>query len=69
MAPQTAHISGRTVSGSCREGASGTRRESARRRRVHFRGRRGDLVKILWATDDGLWLLAKRISHGRFVWP
>ncbi|MFM0008705.1 IS66 family insertion sequence element accessory protein TnpB, partial [Paraburkholderia dipogonis] len=22
-----------------------------------FRGRRGDLVKILWATDDGLWLL------------
>ena len=23
-----------------------------------FRGRRGDLVKILWATDDGLWLLA-----------
>jgi transposase len=23
-----------------------------------FRGRRGDLVKILWATDDGLSLLA-----------
>jgi transposase len=23
-----------------------------------FRGRRGDLVKLLWATDDGLWLLA-----------
>ena len=21
-----------------------------------FRGRRGDLVKILWATEDGLWL-------------
>jgi len=34
-----------------------------------FRGRRGDLVKILWATDDGLWLLAKRLSHGRFIWP
>ncbi|MBP0595630.1 hypothetical protein J8I87_39520 [Paraburkholderia sp. LEh10] len=24
-----------------------------------FRGRRGDLIKILWATEDGLWLLAK----------
>lgn len=34
-----------------------------------FRGRRGDLVKILWATDDGLWLLAKRLSRGRFIWP
>ncbi|OAJ56508.1 isocitrate lyase [Paraburkholderia ginsengiterrae] len=34
-----------------------------------FRGRRGDLAKILCATDDGLWLLAKRLSRGRFVWP
>ena len=34
-----------------------------------FRGRRGDLIKILWATDDGVWLLAKRLSHGRFIWP
>ncbi|WP_429534892.1 IS66 family insertion sequence element accessory protein TnpB [Paraburkholderia sp. WC7.3d] len=34
-----------------------------------FRGRRGDLVKTLWATDDGLWLLAKRLSRGRFIWP
>lgn len=34
-----------------------------------FRGRRGDLVKLLWATDDGLWLLAKRLERGSFVWP
>ncbi|WP_322053009.1 IS66 family insertion sequence element accessory protein TnpB [Paraburkholderia bannensis] len=34
-----------------------------------FRGRRGDLVKILWATEDGIWLLAKRIERGRFIWP
>ena len=34
-----------------------------------FRGRRGDLVKLLWATDDGLWLLAKRLERGRFIWP
>ena len=25
-----------------------------------FRGRRGDLVKILWATDDGLWVSGSR---------
>lgn len=34
-----------------------------------FRGRRGDLIKVLWATADGLWLLAKRLDQGRFVWP
>ena len=34
-----------------------------------FRGRRGDLIKVLWATGDGLCLLSKRLEHGRFVWP
>lgn len=34
-----------------------------------FRGRRGDLVKLMWAIEDGLWLLAKRLERGRFVWP
>jgi transposase len=34
-----------------------------------FRGRRGDLVKVLWATEDGIWLLAKRLERGRFIWP
>jgi transposase len=34
-----------------------------------FRGRRGDLVKLLWATDDGLWLLAKRLERGRLSGP
>jgi transposase len=34
-----------------------------------FRGKRGNVVKILWATDDGLCLLAKRLESGRFVWP
>ncbi|WP_407655553.1 IS66 family insertion sequence element accessory protein TnpB, partial [Burkholderia alba] len=32
-----------------------------------FRGRRGDLIKILWAADDGVWLLAKRPTNRRFV--
>ncbi len=34
-----------------------------------FRGRRGDLLKILWWDGDGLCLFAKRLERGRFVWP
>ncbi len=34
-----------------------------------FRGRRGDLVKILWHDRDGLCLFQKRLDRGRFVWP
>ena len=34
-----------------------------------FRGRRGDMIKVLWWTGDGLCLLAKRLERGRFVWP
>ena len=34
-----------------------------------FRGRRGHLVKLLWWSGDGLNLFAKRLEHGRFVWP
>ena len=34
-----------------------------------FRGRRGDLVKILAWHNMGLCLFAKRLERGRFVWP
>jgi transposase len=34
-----------------------------------FRGRRGDLIKILWWSGDGLCLFIKRLERGRFVWP
>jgi transposase len=34
-----------------------------------FRGRRGDLIKVLWFDGDGLCLLAKRLERGRFIWP
>jgi transposase len=30
-----------------------------------FRGRRGDIVKVLWFDGDGLCLLAKRLERGR----
>lgn len=34
-----------------------------------FRGKRGDLIKVLWADRDGLCLFAKKLEKGRFVWP
>jgi transposase len=34
-----------------------------------FRGKRGDLVKLLWWSGDGMNLFAKRLERGRFVWP
>jgi transposase len=34
-----------------------------------FRGRRGDLVKILYWDGQGFCLFAKRLETGRFVWP
>jgi transposase len=34
-----------------------------------FRGRRGDLIKILWWSGDGMNLYAKRLEKGRFIWP
>ncbi|HEY4366903.1 MAG TPA: IS66 family insertion sequence element accessory protein TnpB [Steroidobacteraceae bacterium] len=33
-----------------------------------FRGRRGDLIKLLWWSGDGLCLFTKRLERGRFVW-
>lgn len=34
-----------------------------------FRGRRGDLVKVLWHDGQGMCLFAKRLERGRFIWP
>lgn len=34
-----------------------------------FRGRRGDLLKILCWDGQGLCLFSKRLEKGRFVWP
>ena len=34
-----------------------------------FRGRRGDITKVLWSDGQGLLLLAKRLGKGRFVLP
>jgi len=34
-----------------------------------FRGKKGDLVKILWHDGIGMSLYAKRLERGRFIWP
>lgn len=34
-----------------------------------FRGKRGDLVKILYWDGQGFCLFAKRLEKGRFIWP
>lgn len=34
-----------------------------------FRGRKGDLVKIIWHDGLGMSLYAKRLERGRFIWP
>ena len=34
-----------------------------------FRGRRGDLIKIIWWDGQGACLFSRRLEKGRFVWP
>jgi transposase len=34
-----------------------------------FRGRRGDRIKVLWWSGDGLCLFIKRLEAGYFIWP
>jgi len=34
-----------------------------------FRGESGSLMKILWHDGIGMSLYAKRLEHGKFVWP
>ncbi len=34
-----------------------------------FRGRRGDLIKVIWYDGQGSCPFSKRLEKGRFVWP
>ena len=34
-----------------------------------FRGRQGDLIKIICWDGQGACLVSKRLAKGRFVWP
>lgn len=34
-----------------------------------FRGKRGDLLKVIWHDGQGACLFTKRLERGRFIWP
>ena len=34
-----------------------------------FRGRRGDLIKVIWHDGQRMCLFSKRLERGRFLWP
>ena len=34
-----------------------------------FRGKRGDLIKVIWHDGQGQCLFSKRLERGRFIWP
>ena len=34
-----------------------------------FRGRRGNLLKVIWHDGQGVCLFTKRLERGRFLWP
>jgi len=34
-----------------------------------FRGRKGDLIKVLWNDGVGMSLYLKRLEAGKFIWP
>ena len=34
-----------------------------------FRGRQGDLIKVIWFDGQGSCLFSKKLEKGRFVWP
>jgi transposase len=34
-----------------------------------FRGKRGDLVKVVWHDGVGMSLYMKRLERGHFIWP
>ncbi|WP_147654202.1 IS66 family insertion sequence element accessory protein TnpB [Vulcaniibacterium gelatinicum] len=34
-----------------------------------FRNRAATRIKVLWVDAQGVWLAARRLHEGRFVWP
>ncbi|WP_376707003.1 IS66 family insertion sequence element accessory protein TnpB [Bradyrhizobium agreste] len=34
-----------------------------------FRGRRSDLVKVIWHDGQGACLFTKKLERGKFIWP
>jgi transposase len=34
-----------------------------------FRGKQGDLLKVIWHDGQGSCLFTRRLERGRFIWP
>ena len=34
-----------------------------------FRGKRGDLIKVVWHDGQGACLFTKKLERGRIIWP
>jgi transposase len=34
-----------------------------------FRGKRGNLIKVVWHDGQGACLFTKKLGRGRFIWP
>ncbi len=39
------------------------------RKRMHYEGNFGDLLKVIWHDGQGACLFTKRWERGRFLWP
>lgn len=50
-------------------GAGDAEAGSQQRALFVFRGRRSDLIKVLWHDGQGACLFSKRLERGRFLWP
>src|SRR5271154_6663792 len=47
----------------------GRRRDPLSGQLFCFRGRSGDLLKVIWHDGQGACLFTKRLERGRFLWP
>jgi transposase len=50
-------------------GAGDIAARSSERPAIFFRGRSGNLLKVIWHDGQGACLFTKRLERGRFLWP
>jgi transposase len=65
----TGHTDMRKVCEPVTAGAGGLRRDPLSGQLFCFRGRRGNLLKVIWHDGQGACLFTKRLERGRFLWP
>jgi transposase len=69
VAGDRAHRYAQGLSGVGPRGAGALKRDPHNGHLFVFRGRRGDLIKVLWHDGQGACLFSKRLERGRFLWP